>query len=164
MATDRVIELKRILDAQARMPRPENEPNDDEAALFEEAIGKFLSAGPEVLEEATEALWAYYRSVASAFTDAERLAYGIPEIPPVSEIWDYVDFREPPWIQLGGDQLEPAPTYVSFEREVNWEPEHGLQVVFEHGHRVCTLGPYDGHNTNAHAFGDGSLLNVVFKE
>lgn len=46
---------------------------------------------------------------------------------------------------------------------MSWEPEHGLQLVFENGLTVCKVGPYDGHNTNAHAYADASLLNVVFK-
>ena len=91
------------------------------------------------------------------------MAYGIPDIQPKSDIWDQVDFRSPPEIRRGGTPLEPAPAYLSFEGEVSWEPEHGLQLVFEHGQRVCKVGPYDGHNTNAHAFADLSLIDVIFK-
>jgi hypothetical protein len=57
----------------------------------------------------------------------------------------------------------PELSYISFEGEVTWEPEHGLQLVFEHGRRVCKVGPYDGHHTKGHAYGDPALIDVVFK-
>jgi hypothetical protein len=35
--------------------------------------------------------------------------------------------------------------------------------VFEHGLRLCKVGPVDDHDTVAHAYGDASLLGVIFK-
>jgi hypothetical protein len=35
--------------------------------------------------------------------------------------------------------------YVSVECECDWEPEHGLQIVFRDGATVTKVGPYDGH-------------------
>jgi Domain of unknown function (DUF6985) len=164
MASDRVREQKRILDSLVRTPDfDEDEPSLDERVVYDEAIANFVSAGPDMLEQATDHLWAYYRWFASGFSQTERAAYGIPDIPATSDIWDHVKFRNPPSITVGSDRFEPAPSYISFEGEVTWEPEHGLQLVFEHGLRVCKVGPYDGHNTNAHAFGDFSLIDVVFK-
>ncbi len=108
-------------------------------------------------------MWAYYSSVASAFSPAEREDYGIPEIPASADIWSEAEFQLPPTLGFGRGALEPGRSYLSFEGEVSWEPEHGLQLVFEHGLSVCKVGPYDGHYTNAHAYGDASLLDVVFK-
>lgn len=53
-------------------------------------------------------------------------------------------------------------SYISFEGEVSWKPEHSLQLAFEHALRVCKVGPYDGRRTNSHAFDDESLLDIVF--
>jgi len=53
-------------------------------------------------------------------------------------------------------------SYLSFEGEVSWEPEHELQLVYEDGQRVCKVRQYDGHVTVADAYGDPSLLGVVF--
>ena len=165
MPTTRVIELKQILDGLARMRDPENEPSPEDQPLFDEAVANFLRGGPLLLDEATEFMWAYYRSVASQFGPTERASYGIPELAPGSDIWDQVEFpSNPPTLRRGGTRLEPGPSYISFEGEVTWEPEHGLQLVFEHGLRVCKVGPFDDHNTNAHAFGDESLIDVVFKD
>ena len=165
MPSRRVTELKRFLDQLVRIPDADHEPSVEERLVYDQAIDNFLSAGPALLDDATDSLWAYYRSVASRFTAAERVAYGIPEIPPTSDIWDQVHFASgPPELRLGGTKLEPGDSYISFEGEVSWEPEHGLQLVFEHGRRVCKVGPYDGHNTNAHAYGDESLVDVVFMD
>lgn len=56
----------------------------------------------------------------------------------------------------------PGHSYLSLEGEVSWEPERGLQLVFEDGQRVCRVSQYDGHVTVAHAYGDPSLLGTVF--
>ena len=65
--------------------------------------------------------------------------------------------------QLGVPLLLVGIVVMSFEGEVSWEREHGLQLVIEEGARVCKVGPYDGHVTMAHAYGDPSLLGVIFK-
>ena len=168
MATERSTELKRLLDELVILPDPMSgepgyvEPGQKAQLVFAQAVGNFLNGGPELLDDATEHLWAYYRSVVLEFTAAERTDYGIPELLATADIWEQVEFREPPSKQLGEPPLEPALSYISFEGEVSWEPEHGLQLVFEHGLRLCKVGPYDGHNTNAHAAGDLSVLDVVF--
>lgn len=60
--------------------------------------------------------------------------------------------------------LAPARSYLSIEGEVSWEPEHGIQVVLAEGSRLCKVGPSDGHMTNAHAWADPALLDVIFKD
>lgn len=61
MSSDRVNELKRILDRLVSEPDVEDEPSAEEQFVFDEAIANFRSRGPELLDEATEFLWAYYR-------------------------------------------------------------------------------------------------------
>jgi hypothetical protein len=105
---------------------------------------------------------AYCRHTAAGFTPDEQGRYGIPQIPDSADIWEHARFRDPPeWI-LGGGPLSPGRSYLSFEGEVSWEPEHGLQLVFEDGQRVCKVSQYDGHVTAARAYGDPSLLSVIF--
>ena len=131
--------------------------------VWESFKHEFLSSGPELLHEATEFLWQYYGTVAGAFSKSERRDYGIPEIDRSADIWDEVRFQHPPEFRPGSGALSPAAGYLSFEGEVSWEPEHGLQLVFEVGPKICKVGPYDGHTTTAHAWGDQSLLGVVYK-
>lgn len=127
------------------------------------AAHAFTASGPELLDAATPYLWEYYRAVAAEFGPTQLREYGIPTFGPDTDIWGQVSFSTPPSIEVGRPPFAPARAYISFEGEVSWEPEHGLQLVFENGSRVCKVGPYDGHVTNAHAFADVSLLDVVFK-
>jgi hypothetical protein len=162
MASDRVHEVKVILDRLVERAEFDGEPTADDQILREEVIGGFIAGGADLLDEATPFMWAYYRSTAAGFTPEERAGYGIPEIPDSADIWEHVQFQHPPEWLLGGGSLTPGRSYLSFEGEVSWEPEHGVQLVYEDGRRVCKVGQYDGHVTVAQAFGDSSLLGVVF--
>lgn len=54
--------------------------------------------------------------------------------------------------------------YVSLECSCDWEPEHGLQIVFKDGKRVNKISSYDGHLTNSDAYADDDLEDVIFHE
>jgi len=149
MASDRVRELKAILDRVAEQAAldPDYDPDEDEG-LRAQAITAFVAGGIRLLEEATPALSGYYRATIAEFTREQRREYGLPEIPDSADIWEHVSFphEESSW-HLGNVLKEQGRSYLSFEGEVTWEPEHGLQLVFEDGQRACKAGPYDGHLT-----------------
>jgi Domain of unknown function (DUF6985) len=77
------------------------------------------------------------------------------------KIWEHVQVGDEPMVTRSayGDQR----VYISFECSRDWEPEHGLQIVFKEGRIVNKVGPYDGHLTNAAAFADDKLENVVYR-
>ena len=52
--------------------------------------------------------------------------------------------------------------YISLECECEWEIEHGLQIVFKDGLRINKVGSFDDHVTNADAYGDPRLEDVVY--
>jgi hypothetical protein len=162
MPSDRVSELKALLNQLAKRAGFDREPTPEKQVLRSAAIGSFIAGGTQLLDEATPFMWAYYRATATEFTPEERIQYGIPKIPDSADIWEHVQFRHPPEWRLGRGPLAPGRSYLSFEGEVSWEPEHGLQLVYEDGQRVCKVSQYDGHLTVAHAHGDPSLLGVVF--
>lgn len=135
---------------------------EEQERAREQAAQNFRAAGPELLAAATPYLWEYYRATAAGFTKEQCIDYGIPLLAPDTDIWTQVTLTSPPNIELGRPPYSPAAAYISFEGEVSWEPEHGLQLVVEDGLRVCKVGPYDGHVTNAHASGDISRLGAVF--
>jgi hypothetical protein len=100
-----------------------------------EAIAAFVAGGPELLDEATPFMREYYRRTAAGFTPEEQGRVRVPQIPDSADIWEHAWFWNPPeWI-LGGGPLSPGRSYPWFEGEVSWEPEHGLQLVFEDGQR-----------------------------
>ena len=164
MPSERVVQLKQRLDRLVLEEDVDLEPpTPEERVVYEAAARNFTSQGPELLDAATEYLWAYYHSVAAALSPGERERLGVPTVDESADIWEQVEIRSPPAFTLGGRRFAPARSYISFEGEVSWEIEHGLQLVFEDGRRLCKVGPYDGHETNANAYGDESLLDVVFK-
>jgi hypothetical protein len=162
MASDRVRELKALLDRLAEQAEFGGDPAPEDQVL-REVMRDFIAGGVELLDEATPFLRAYYESTVGEFSAEQRVDYGMPEIPDSADIWEHVQFRHPPQWRLGGGPLAPGRSYLSFEGEVSWEPEHGLQLVFEDGQHVCKVSPYDGHVTVAHAYGDSSLLGVVVR-
>ena len=54
-------------------------------------------------------------------------------------------------------ELPGGPWFVALENECDWEPEHGLMLVFKGGRKITKISGYDGHLTNRHAFGDHSI-------
>jgi hypothetical protein len=128
------------------------------------AVAHFKTAGPAILEDVTPFLWQYHDSVLNSFSRGADPSRGPRRLPAATDIWTQVSFRHPPELRFGRGRLSPAGVYFSFEGEVSWEPEHGIQLVVEDGVRVGKLGPYDGHITTAHAHGDEALLGVVFRD
>jgi hypothetical protein len=162
MASNRARDLKALLDRLAGEAQPAKQSAAEDQTLRSETVSGFIASGARLLDEATPFLRAYYRRTAAEFTPEERARYEIPEIPDSADIWEHVQFRHPPEWHPGGGPLTPGRSYLSFEGEVSWEPEHGLQLVYEDGLRVCKVSQYDGHVTVAHAYGDPSLLGVIF--
>ncbi|MEU0884483.1 hypothetical protein ABZ345_38330 [Lentzea sp. NPDC005914] len=120
---------------------------------FQTAIRTFLELDRSALEEAGPAVFAYYQDAADDLPDFPRIAGP-------GDVWDHVTFDT---YEAGVGRDGPGrPVYVSVECECAWQPEHGLQLVFRDGARVTKVGPYDGHLTNASAYGDEDLRDVVY--
>lgn len=165
MISPRVTTLKKRLDLLAAEAERPDATAPRERELFEAALANFVDSGDALLDQATVYLWQYYRATRAAVGEAALDAYQVPRLARGADIWEHVTLSQAPCFSIGQtSEYAPGISYFSFEGEVSWEPEHGLQLVFEHGRRVCKVGPYDGHLTQAHAFGDLSLVRVVFKD
>lgn len=143
-------------------------PLEERAAeLAAEAVSNFCGAGSEVRDETARYVFEYYQSVRSEFSDEDCVEYGIPLDVTQDNIWEHVRFTNPPNVspQVGEYKglVHPDVAYIDFECGCSWEEEHGLNLVFVHGERVGKVGPVDGHLTNATAFADPALLDVVFR-
>ncbi len=122
------------------------------------AIANFLSSTPAVLKEAEPHVFSYYDDMKEFWQqDAESFV----ELKSPSEVWAHVQFGGEAIVsrRRNGDKG----VYISLECNCDWEPEHGLQIVFRNGNRVNKVGPYDGHLTNANAYADPDLEDVVYK-
>ena len=79
-----------------------------------------------------------------------------------ADIWNHVRLGTEPEVSRRG--YGDTKVYVSLSCGCDWEPEHGLQLVFREGNRICKLGPYDGHLTNADAYAQPELENVIYRD
>lgn len=132
----------------------DEEPNKND---YHVAISKFLSSSASVMKEAEAYIYQYYQDTSSFFSpsDQEFVAIDSP-----SEIWAHIQLGSEPIVSRRG--YGDGKIYISLECNCDWEREHGLQIVFKGGNKVCKVGPYDGHLTNSDAFADRALENVVY--
>ncbi|GAA3542286.1 DUF6985 domain-containing protein [Kribbella ginsengisoli] len=111
------------------------EPDDHED--FQLAIGRFLALGPEALTDARQAIYGYYLKVRGELGDELEVRIDGPE-----DVLEYVELGNEPEVFRNDDG--DGRVYVSLECECDWEPEHGLQLVFRDGAVLTKAGRYDG--------------------
>lgn len=111
-------------------------------------VGSFLGLAPDVLDEASEAVFAYYEDTVAAGGAGDA----VPEVAGAHEVWEHVTWPDEVFVQESDGSW-----WVSAECECTWEPEHGLLVVLRDGSRITRVGPYDGHLTNSSALGDPAV-------
>lgn len=130
--------------------------DDPAPAQFGEAIYNLLHCDRSTLLAASDDLFRYYTDIKSMVNDDR-----IPDISRPEDAWGHVQLGHEVYIERRtyGDKL----IYATIECGCDWEVEHGLQIVLRDGLSVCKLGPYDGHLTNADAYGDPSLESVVYR-
>jgi len=126
-------EVAFILEGYEDDPRPQD---------YDAALAAFLAAGPEMLAAAAPHVYDYYLDI-NGYWDPEDDAY--LHIPAPDRVWEHVRFGFEAHVQRDD---AGSPVYVSLECNCDWEPEHGLQLVFRGGDTVSKVGPYDGHLTN----------------
>ena len=130
----------------------DDDPRKEE---FHSAIANFLRISPSVLKEAEPYVFRYYQNCNSNWApdDEEFVAIESP-----SDVWHHVQLGSEPMVsrRAYGDKG----IYVSLECNCDWEPEHGLQIVFKNGLRVNKVGSYDGHLTNSDAYAKDDLESI----
>jgi hypothetical protein len=134
----------------------DDDPRKDE---FHTAIANFLRIPPSVLKEAESYVFRYYQNCNSNWEpdDNEYVSIESP-----SDVWSHIQLGSEPNVRRRayGDKG----IYVSLECNCDWEPEHGLQIVFKNGLRVNKVGSYDGHVTNSDAYANDALEDVIYQE
>lgn len=127
---------------------------------FHETIRTFLALDPSVLAAASPAIFAYYRDVVDSLAASGDQSMHV-EIEGPHDVLNHVQFGDEPTLSRDADDDQHV--YVSLECECDWEPEHGLQIVFRDGRTVTKVGPYDGQLTNATAYAEDELDGVVYR-
>jgi hypothetical protein len=130
--------------------------DDPSPAEFGDAIHNLLRCDPSTLLNASDDLFCYYTDIKSMVDDDD-----VPNISRPDDAWACVRLGRDVYVERRshGDKR----VYATIECGCDWEEEHGLQLVLRDGLSVCKLGPYDGHLTNADAYGDPSLESVVYR-
>jgi hypothetical protein len=145
------ISCRFILDGYADDLTPED---------FHAAIQSFLSLDRSALTAAAPSIFAYYRDVTDDVVAAGDDDWYV-EIEGPQDVLDHVRLGDEPMVSR--DPYGDRHVYVSLECECDWEPEHGLQIVFKDGRAVTKVGPYNGHLTNSAAYADDSLDGVIYR-
>jgi hypothetical protein len=132
----------------------EDDPKQQE---FHAAIAKFLSIDRSVLERVEKEIYKYYEVCRDLYGDEVD---DFVMINSANKVWPHIQLGTEPVVQRrsDGDEL----IYISLECECDWEPEHGLQIVFKNGKEVNKIGPFDSHLTNSDAYDNEDLEDVIF--
>ncbi len=135
----------------------EESPDDPEVRS---ALAALLDPKSTLLAEAEPWVIAYCKDILAHYPeDWERPAVKFDE---PGDIWSHVQFGSDFVVSRRADGDDEDGIYFSLECNCDWEPEHGLQLVIGDGRTVRKVGAFDGHLTNADAYGDRSLVGVVY--
>lgn len=114
-------------------------PNADTIQVADAALLNFLALGEAERLASADAVLANYEGALA--NDGPPLQL----IAPV-DIWKYV---EPRHLHVISDEEATPDIYLLVEAE--WEPEHGIQLVFRQGRMLTRASQYDGHLTESQA-------------
>lgn len=148
----------RMLDGAICEIALEGYQDDPHPQDFHAAIAAFLSNGPDVLRAAQAPIFQYYRDVNRRQDPSDEDFVAIAS---ADDVWRHIQFGFEPMVERGDP--DERDVYISITCNCDWEREHGLQIVLRNGESVCKIGPYDGHLSNADAYGDDTLKQVIYR-
>ena len=132
----------------------EGDPHPDD---FLQAVRNVLGASQRLLLDATPYVHQYCVEMLDLWGDeAPELVIQRPE-----DVWQHVDLGSA--FVVSRDFGPGRDVFVSLECNCAWEAEHGLQLVFKNGREISKVGPFDGHVSNASAYADTTLEDVIYK-
>jgi hypothetical protein len=133
--------------------------DDPDQTGYVSVLSEFLGLEHSVLMPATDAVFDYYQDVMAAVVADEDWDWYV-DISSPDLVWDHVTIGRDLCVRRHHVDRR---VYLSIECECDWEPEHGLQIVIREGRVVSKVGPYNGHLTNASAYGlDDLAADVVY--
>jgi hypothetical protein len=103
-------------------------------------IDAFLSFGSRDRIAASDYVFAVYRNVAQT-VDADDLECTIRS---KDSVWEHV---RPTEVYVSRRHRRDRDIYVQITAECDWEPEHGLQIVYRRGRTIVRVSEQDGHLT-----------------
>ncbi len=123
------------------------EVDDDDDAFGPEvaaAVGAFLALDDADRVSATKAVYASYLEMVKLIGDVAELG-PLPRSR-AAEIWKSVMPMEIRVVRRNSDSKRADnDVYVLADSEIEWEPEHGLQLSFHRGAKLVRVSEQDGH-------------------
>lgn len=118
--------------------------SQDENAI-RDAVRSFLALTSSDRLAASDYVFQFYQWYASMLSE-EDLGCS-PQRP--EDIWQHV---HPSAITLARRGRRDTHVYVRIEAECDWDPEHGLQIVYRCGQSISRVSSQDGHLTHSDAY------------
>jgi len=120
---------------------------------------EFLKLDPNDRLKDSRHVFNYYRDFHTMVGGEDWLDKEMGIVTNPEQIWLHV---APGTIFIGEGFGSDISNYIVMEAECAWEKEHGLMMVWKDGSFLCKVGGYDGHVTNANAYADDKLVDVVY--
>ena len=118
---------------------------EDDLPEARSAVEAFLAMGPEQRLAAGPYVFANYRRMVEAIGEEEMGC----QVESDQMIWGHV---HPSEILVSRRHRRDCLIYVQISAECDWEPEHGLQIVYRRGNELSRVSSQDGHLTYADAY------------
>lgn len=133
-----------FLDGQ-KLPITIQDPKEGDQEEIDHAISSFLMLSHDDRLAISRYIFANYRQMAE-LVSAEDLGC---EIESEETVWEHV---QPSAIYVSRRDRRDCAIYVAIAANCDWEPEHGLQVVFRRGSELVRVSDQDGHLTHTDAY------------
>lgn len=118
---------------------------DADEAEAQNAVNAFLALDATARLAASPFVFQNYRRMADLMGEEEMdCRVSVPE-----EVWAHV---QPTGIVVSRRHRRDHAVYVQIAANCDWEPEHGLQIVYRRGQELSRVSDYDGHLTHADAY------------
>ena len=134
--------------------------DDTEKADYHNALQNLVDLNSAALTAVELHVLQYCNEMLDRYEQADRPRV---EIEHPSDVWKHVQFGSELLVTRRDEGDEEDGIYFSLACSCDWAQEHGLVLVLRDGLAFTKAGPYDGHFTNADAYGDPSLQGVIFK-
>jgi hypothetical protein len=119
---------------------------DDRPDELASAVARFLALTTRDRDRAAPYVFALYREMCEGLDEHEIE----PKFPSPADVWRYV---YPTEIRVSRRHRGDQQVYARLNAECEWEPEHGLQLVYRDGYELRRVSTQDGHLRNADAHG-----------
>ncbi len=131
----------------------------DEVSRSDSTLIEFLNRDENDRLKDSRHVFNYYKDFHHAVGGENWLDQEIGIVSDPEQIWMHVT---PGPIFIENGRGSDTSRYLIMEAECAWEEEHGLMMVWKDGKYLSKVGGYDGHVTNANAYADDTLQNVVY--